>query len=176
MGIKRAIKTIYELIHKMPISKKLNEAFNNQIKEELESAYVYLSMSVWLDEHCYTNLADWYHHQAIEEYEHAEKFMKFILEAGGTVELKDIKKPKSDWKSVEEIVETGLEHEKYITGKIHELVKLADEDKDPLPRSLLQWFVDEQVEEEASADELLTKLRAFKNDMLFDQHVRREED
>ena len=158
------------------ISKKMNDAFNAQIKEELESGYLYLSMSMWLEEKTFHNLANWYYVQAQEEYEHAKKFMDYIIEAGGTVELHELKKPKSDWQSIKEIIDAGLKHEQYITKKIEELWKLHEELKEIQPRSLLMWFIDEQIEEEANAQELIDKYEGFKNDQLFDHHTHREED
>jgi len=107
------------------ISEEMNKALNNQIKEELESGYLYLGMSFWFAERSYKNLAKWYYVQAQEEYAHAKKFMDYIVEAGGTVELLAIKKPKADWKNFKEILEAGLAHEKFITSKIEELWKLA---------------------------------------------------
>lgn len=157
------------------ISKKMNDALNNQIKEELESGYLYLGMSFWLEEKAFHNLAEWYYEQAKEEYKHAKKFMDYIVETGGTVELKELIKPKSDWKSIKEIIDAGLAHEKHITGKIVELWKLAEEIKELQVRSLLQWFIDEQVEEEANAEELIMKYDGFKSDMLFDHHTHRAE-
>jgi ferritin len=158
------------------ISDEMNKAMNIQIKEELESGYIYLSMSLWMKEHNYNNLANWYYVQAQEEYSHAKKFMDYIIEAGGTVELLDLKKPKSDWKSVGEILKVGLAHEQHITGKIKELWKLTEKLGELEPRSLLQWFIDEQVEEEASATALVEIHAAYKNDMLFDHHTHRQED
>ncbi|MBD3189678.1 MAG: ferritin [Candidatus Heimdallarchaeota archaeon] len=158
------------------ISKKFNEALNEQIKHELESAYIYLSMSVWLKEQSYNNLANWYYIQAQEEFDHAKKFMDHIIECGGTVKLLSIEEPKSDWESVKQIVEAGYEHEQFITNKIMGLVELAEELNERTAKTILQWFVDEQVEEEDSASELITKQAAYKNDMLFDYHIKREEE
>ncbi len=157
------------------ISDKMNEALNEQIKEELESGYLYLSMSFWLQEKAFGNLAQWYYVQAQEEYEHAKKFIDYILEAGGTVKLKELKKPKSDWESIKEIITAGLAHEKHITGKIEELWKLMEKLEELQPRSMLTWFIDEQIEEEANAQELIDKYTGFKNDQLFDHHTHRAE-
>ena len=153
----------------------MNEALNEQIKEELESGYLYLSMSFWLQEKAFGNLAQWYYAQAQEEYEHAKKFIDYILEAGGTVKLKELKKPKSDWESIKEIIAAGLAHEKHITRKIEELWKLMEKLGELQPRSMLTWFIDEQIEEEANAQELIDKYAGFKNDQLFDHHTHRAE-
>ncbi|NHJ04773.1 MAG: ferritin [Candidatus Heimdallarchaeota archaeon] len=158
------------------ISKKMNDALNIQIKEELESGYLYLSMSFWLKEKAYHNLANWYYVQAEEEYKHAKKFIDYIIETGGNVELLELSKPKFDWQSIKEIIEAGYKHEQHITKTIEGLWKLAEELKEIQPRSLLQWFIDEQIEEEANAQELIDKYAGFKNDQLFDHHTHREED
>ncbi|MHA1409684.1 MAG: ferritin [Candidatus Odinarchaeia archaeon] len=157
----------------MQLDKEMENALNEQIKNEFESAYIYLSMSTWLKEHNFNNLANWYFIQTKEEVLHALKFVKFIVDAGGRVEYKDIKQLKKDWDSVEEIVKAGLKHERFITGKIYELVELAEKLKQYQVKPLLTWFVDEQLEEEANAMELVEKQKAFDNDMLFDAHVTR---
>ena len=158
------------------ISEKMNEALNKQIGEEISSAYIYLSMSIWLKEKSLNNLSNWFFTQYNEELGHAYKFINYIVETGGTAVLPAIPKPKSDWTSVEEIVKTAYQHEQYITNCIRELVLLAAELKDYNPQQLLQWFVTEQIEEEASTEELVIRQAAFKNDMLFDQHTTRTEE
>ncbi|MBN1329416.1 MAG: ferritin [Candidatus Heimdallarchaeota archaeon] len=158
------------------ISDKMNKAMNDQIKEELDSGYLYLQMSIWLDEHNFKNLAKWYDIQAKEEYEHAEKFIHYIVETGGKVELLPLSKPKSDWKSIKEIIDAGLAHEKHITSKIESLVRFAEELGELQPRSMLMWFIDEQIEEEANAQALIDTYAGFKNDQLFDHHTHRDED
>ena len=155
------------------ISEKFNEALNVQIQEELYSAYLYLGMSYWLKEQSYNNLAQWYFLQYNEELAHAYKFMDYIVETGGTVKLLSLGEPKMDWESVEEIVKAGYAHEQHITGKINELVTLAEELKEYAPRELLTWFITEQIEEEASASEMVDRQKQFRNDMLFDHHTHR---
>lgn len=156
------------------ISEQFNEALNKQIGEELNSAHIYLSMSVWLKERSYNNLSNWFFAQYNEELQHAYKFINYIIEVGGKAEVPELDKPKADWASVKEIVETAYAHEQHITRTIHDLVTLAEELKDYNPRELLQWFVSEQIEEEASTSEMVERQAAFKNDMLFDQHTVRK--
>lgn len=158
------------------ISEKFNEALNKQVGEELNSAYIYLSMSSWLKEHSFSKLSSWFFTQYNEELSHAYKFINYVIDVGGTAKIPAIPEPKSDWSSVKEIVVTAYAHEQYITGKISELVTLAEELKDYNPRELLQWFVTEQIEEEASTSELVERQAAFKNDMLFDQHTVRDQE
>ncbi len=155
------------------ISEKFNDALNAQIQEELYSAYLYLGMSYWLKEHNYNNLGEWYFIQYNEELAHAYKFMDYIVETGGSVKLLALDSPKIDWKNVEEIVNAAYGHEQHITGKINDLVILAEELKEFAPRELLQWFISEQIEEEASSSELVNRQKEFHNDMLFDHHTHR---
>ncbi len=160
----------------LKINEKINEAFNNQIAEELNSAFIYLSMSIWLKERSFNNLSSWFFQQQNEELSHAYKFMNYIIDVGGTAKIHQIPAPKSDWTSVKEIVETAYAHEQYITKKIHDLVTLTEAEKDYNPREMLQWFVTEQIEEEASTSELVEKQAAFNNDMLFNQHTTRTQE
>lgn len=156
------------------ISEKMQTRVNEQIKHELESAYIYLSMSNWLAGKNFDNLANWFHEQAIEEYDHARKFMAYILNTGGNITLESLNKPKQDWTSVAEILKAAYNHEQFITGKIQEMVHLATEIKELAIMTLLQWFIQEQIEEEASTEALVVKHSYYKNDMLFDSHIKRE--
>ena len=155
------------------ISEKFNDALNAQVQEEINSAYIYLSMTTWLKENNFNNLGEWFFDQYNEELSHAYKFMDYIAETGGKVKLLPLDAPKNDWKNVEEIVKAAYAHEQHITRKINELVVLAEELKDYGPRQLLTWFISEQIEEEASTSELVDRQAAFHNDMLFDHHTHR---
>ncbi|MFW9914490.1 MAG: ferritin [Candidatus Thorarchaeota archaeon] len=156
------------------ISERMNDALNEQIGKELESAYIYLSMSMWLKEQSYNSLANWFAIQTQEEFSHAEKFANYIIEAGGSVKLPAIPAPKNDWADVKEIVETAYQHEQYITKRIHDLVRLAEELKEISVMNLLNWFVEEQIEEEANTSELVVKQARFRSDDLFDHHTKRK--
>ena len=158
------------------ISEKLNEAMNNQIKEELESAYIYLGMAAWFEERSLINLAAWFDKQAEEEFEHAMKFKTHILERGGTVHYQALAEQKQDWTNVLEILEAAYEHEKYITDKIVKLHEIAKELKEYSSNYLIQWFLEEQVEEEDNVSGLIDRYKGYKNDFNFDHHVKREED
>ncbi|MFX0151656.1 MAG: ferritin [Candidatus Hodarchaeota archaeon] len=155
------------------ISEKFNEAVVKQIGEEVYSAYLYLSASIWLKENSYNNLSSWFFAQYNEELSHAYKFINYVIDTGGKVKLPEISAPKSDWTSVKEIVKAAYEHEQYITKKIHELMALAEELKEYSPHELLRWFITEQIEEEASTEELVVRQAAFNNDMLFDANTTR---
>jgi ferritin len=158
------------------ISEKLNEAFNNQIKEELESAYIYLGMAAWFEERSLNKLANWFDIQAEEEFEHAMKFKAHILERGGTVHYHALAEQKQDWTNILEILEAAYEHEKYITGKIIELHELALELKEYSSNYLIQWFLEEQVEEEDHITGLIDMYKGYKNDFNFDHHVKRKDE
>lgn len=134
------------------ISKKVKDAFNEQIKHEMFSAYLYLSMASYLHGEGLDGMAQWMRAQSIEEMIHAMKFFDHIIERGGTAELLEIEKPQTSWESPLAAFKAALAHEEFITGKINALFALATEENDYASRSMLQWFVDEQVEEEANAD------------------------
>ena len=133
------------------IGKKIRDAFNEQIKHETFSAYLYLQMAAYFHDKGLDGMAQWMHVQALEELTHAMKFFDHIVERGGSVELLAIEKPTKTWKSPLDAFKAALKHEEFITGKINELVKLSNAQKDFASQSMLQWFVDEQVEEEANA-------------------------
>ncbi|MGC9055271.1 MAG: ferritin [Candidatus Saccharicenans sp.] len=140
------------------ISKKMEEAINQQINEELYSAYLYLSMAGYFAEQNLMGFYNWLFVQYHEELAHAEKFFKYLIERGGQVRLTAIKGPERTWKSPKDAFEAVLKHEQHITGKINELVDLAEAEKDRATFAMLQWFVNEQVEEEANAQEIVAKL------------------
>ena len=157
------------------ISEKMVKALNEQIKKELESAYIYLGMSSWFAERTLNNLAKWFDLQAKEEFEHAMKFANHIMERGGHVEWMDISKPKQDWENILQILEAGLEHERYITAEIEKLYELANELKEYGCLHVLKWFIEEQVEEEDSFMAIIDKYNGYHNDFNFDHHLKRED-
>jgi ferritin len=133
------------------IGKKIRDAFNVQIQHETYSAYLYLSIAAYLHDKGFDGMAKWMRVQAMEELAHAMKFFDHINERRGAVELLAIEKPPASWKSPLDAFKAALKHEEFITGKIEGLVKLAAAEKDYASQSMLQWFIDEQVEEEANA-------------------------
>lgn len=141
------------------INKKMEEAINKQINAELYSSYLYLSMSAYFSLINLGGFANWMKIQAQEELTHAMKFYDYINERGGKVTLTKIEQPKTEWKSALEAFEDTYNHECVVTGLINDLVNLAIEEKDHSSNVFLQWFVTEQVEEEASAQEILDKLK-----------------
>ncbi len=141
------------------IPKAMQDAMNEQIKNELYSAYLYLSMSAHFESKTLGGFAKWLRLQAQEELEHAMKFYDFILERGGEVTLKAIDQPPSSWNSNLEAFQQVLEHEQKVTKLIHDLYELALKEKDYPSQVMLQWFIDEQVEEEKNATEVIEKLK-----------------
>ncbi len=141
------------------LSEKMQEALNTQINKELYSSYLYLSMAAWCESVNLSGFAGWMTVQAREEVSHAEKFFGYLNERGGRVLLQPIAGPPTEWGSVREVFEQVLEHERLVTSLINGLVKLARSEDDYASEAFLQWFVSEQVEEEASASAAVEKLK-----------------
>ena len=141
------------------LNPKIEEELNNQINEEVYSAYLYLSMSAHFESVGLKGFARWMHVQYREETDHAMKLYNYIHERGGRVRLQAIKEPPHEWKSPLHAFEETLKHEKHITERINCLVDLAEKEKDRATFNVLQWYIDEQVEEEANDEEILSKLR-----------------
>lgn len=140
------------------INKKVEQAFNKQINAETYSAYLYWSMSAALEKMNLPGFANWMRIQAQEEMTHALKFYQHIIERGGSVVLTAIDAPPVEWGSVKAVFQDALKHEQLVTGLINGLMDLAMEQRDHAGNMFLQWFVSEQVEEEASAMEVLGQL------------------
>lgn len=140
------------------LSKKMNEAINAQINAELQSAYLYLSMYNWCKEAGYEGMANWYRIQVQEEQDHAEILIRYTHDRGEKVVLHSLNSVPDNWNSPIEVFEHTLEHERKVTGMINDLMRLAIHETDFATQSRLQWFVDEQVEEEDSVTQVLTDL------------------
>jgi len=141
------------------LSEKMQKALNSQINAELYSSYLYLAMAAYFIKENWNGFATWMEKQSAEEYGHAMKFYKFLANTGNTILLENIEKPKSDWKSPLEIFEETIKHEKYITGRINDLADLAIAEKDHATGIFLQWFVTEQLEEEAAVENIINKFK-----------------
>lgn len=140
-------------------NKVLEKALNEQLNAEMYSSYLYLSMSAYFSDAGLSGFANWMRIQAQEELSHAMKFYDYINERGGRVLLKQIDAPETEWESPLAAMEAVLEHEKKVTALINDLVDLAIKEKDHATNIFLQWFVTEQVEEEDSVNEVLSKLK-----------------
>jgi ferritin len=142
----------------MKLSKEMAAAINDQIKAELDSAHIYLAMSAWFEDCGLKGMAHWMRKQYKEEIEHTEKFIDYLYERGARVVIPEVAKPKESYASPLEAFKTAYEHEQYVTGRIYKLVDQAMAEKDYATLSMLKWYVDEQVEEESSAEEIVNKL------------------
>lgn len=142
------------------LSQKLLEALNAQVNAEFWSAYLYLSMSVDAAAKGYKGVANWFAVQFREEQDHAQILMNYILSRGAEVRLAPIAEVRTSWGSPLEMFRDTLEHEKKVTAMIGNLAAIAAEDKDYASSNMLVWFIDEQVEEEASARDMITACEA----------------
>jgi len=140
------------------ISERIQQAMNDQIQHETFSAYLYFSMAAFFHTKGLDGMAQWMKAQAQEEFGHALRFFNHINDRGGKIELQAIEKPESKWASPRAAFEAALQHEQFITGKINDLAKLADDENDRAAGIMLQWFVTEQVEEEDSVNKVLDLL------------------
>ncbi len=141
------------------ISKKMEAALNKQLNRELFSSYLYLSMATYFENNNFVGMAQWMKLQAEEEHIHSMKFFDFIQKVGGRVILEQIDKPQSEWDSAQNAFEDALGHEEFITKNINELTDLAIAERDHSTKTFLQWYIDEQVEEEATANEIVQKFK-----------------
>jgi ferritin len=145
------------------INKAMQDAMNDQINKELYSSYLYLSMAAYLEDKNLSGFAHWMRVQETEEREHAMKFYDFIVERGGRVTLKAIDAPKAEWKSTLELAEEVAAHEGMVTASIYSLYELALKEKDYPAQIMLQWFINEQVEEEKNAAEIVANLKLIED-------------
>ncbi len=141
------------------LSKKMEKAFNDQIKWEFYSAYMYLSLGAYFQEKGLPGFANWMNVQFQEEQFHAMKMYNYVLEKGGKIQLQAIDAPPHAWKSPLEAFQFALTHENHVTKRINDLVDLAQKEKDHASAIFMQWFVTEQVEEEASFGDTVNKLK-----------------
>lgn len=141
------------------INQRVADAINEQINAELYSAYLYLSMAAYFEDENLGGFANWMRVQFEEEQFHGLKFFNYLNERGGRVTLEAIEKPKTEWASIVEVFEETLEHERHVTSLINNIMNIAIEEKDHATVSFLNWYIDEQVEEEAAAESILTQLK-----------------
>ena len=147
-----------------PMDKKVYELLNDQINKELYSAYLYLSFADYYEEEGLDGYANWYEIQAQEERDHALIFRNYLHENGEKVKLLAIDQPDKTFSSYLEPLEAGLEHEKYVTSLINDIYAAAVAANDYRTQQFLGWFIDEQLEEEDTADDMITKMKLFGGD------------
>ena len=148
------------------LSKKMQDALNAQVNAELWSAYLYLSMSVDASFKGYKGVANWFAIQFKEEQDHAQIFMNYILSRGGQVTLAPISEVTTSWDSPLAAFKDTLEHEQKVTAMINNLCHIAADEKDFATANMLVWFVDEQVEEEENAKDIIDELEKVEGNKL----------
>ncbi|MBS1548433.1 MAG: ferritin [Bacteroidetes bacterium] len=157
------------------VSEKIAKAINEQIAKEQFAAQYYLSMSAWFYKNDLDGIANYFRVQCKEELMHSDKMFDYLNNVSADIILESVEKPPHDFKNAIEIFERALEHEKLVTKSIFNIMKLANEEGDYATVSFLQWFVNEQVEEEASASQLVTKIKMVSDNpsalYLFDQEL-----
>jgi ferritin len=141
------------------LSKKMTAALNSQITAELYSSYLYLAMSAWLKAEGLPGAAEWMALQVREEAFHAQKLFNHILDRGGRVALNPIEAPAAKWKTAQEVFEAAWAHEQKVTALLNNLMNLARSENDHASELFLGWFITEQVEEEAQAQETAQKFK-----------------
>ncbi len=141
------------------MDKKFVEAINVQLNFEIESAHVYLAMQNYFAGKSLKGFEHWFQIQYHEELEHAQKFMDYLNSRGEKVEIRGFETPRNDFESILEILEVSLNHEKEVTRRIYNLMSIAIDLKDYASINFLQWYVKEQVEEEANFQELIDKIK-----------------
>lgn len=146
------------------IGKTIEESINEQINEELYSAYVYLSMAAYCEAVNFPGFGHWMRFQSREEVGHAMRLFDYLADRGGRVRLKAIEQPPVDFKSPLDMFEQSLHHEEKVSGMINRLYGLAIKESDHATQVALQWFVQEQVEEERSASQIVQRLRMIGDD------------
>ncbi|MGH7508424.1 MAG: ferritin [Gemmatimonadales bacterium] len=146
------------------MSQKMQDAFNEQMKQEFYSSYLYLSMSAYCDAANLPGLAAWMRAQAREEANHAMKIFDHLLDRGGRIQLQPISGPPANFTSPREVFEQAHRHEKEVTASINQVYGMAMDERDFASRVFLDWFVQEQVEEEKTSGLLAEQLRMIGED------------
>ena len=157
------------------ISKKLQDAMNEQMKNEFLSAYLYLAMAGYFLSEDLPGFASWMRVQALEELTHGEKFFNYLCDVGGRTNVLPIEEVQNKYKSPLDAFEYGLKHEKFVSDRINKLMDLAGKDNDHAAQAMLNWFVTEQVEEESNFSLYVRKLQRIGNDgqglLMLDQEL-----
>lgn len=160
----------------MLISQKMNKAINDQVGREFGASMQYVAVAAYFDEQGLSQLARYFYKQAEEEHEHAMRFIRYLIDAGGKPAIPDIRGPKGEFGSAEEPVKLSLRWEEDVTKQIHSLLELAIKENDYTTQNMLQWFVNEQLEEVSGMEKLLGVIRrAGENGLLLvEDYVARE--
>jgi len=155
------------------LSKKVEDILNVQVDKEGYSSHLYLSMAVWAETEGLGGIADWLYAQAEEERMHMMRLIRYINERDGKAKIIAVKEPPADFGSVREMFDKVLEHERFISASINEIVQVCMDENDHTTNNWVQWFVNEQIEEEASVRALIDKLKLVgeHNMYMFDRDI-----
>lgn len=145
------------------LSQKIEEALNAQINAEMWSAYLYLSMAAYCHSQGNPGMGKWFEVQFQEEQDHAKIFFNYVISRGGNVVLKPIEAVPTTWNTILEVFESTLEHEQKVTSLINNLFAITAAENDYATQSMLKWFIDEQVEEEETAQNIIDNLKMIKD-------------
>ncbi len=143
----------------MKLNERIEKALNEQINKEFASAYLYLSMAMWFDAKNWKGFSSWMRLQSQEETAHAHKIVDFVASRDGRVELTAIQAPRTEWSSVLDAMEETYKHEQGVTANIYNIFGMARKESDFTTESFLKWYLDEQVEEESHAKEILENVQ-----------------
>lgn len=143
----------------MKLDSKIEEALNAQVNQEMSAAYAYLAASAWFESENFSGFSHWMEMQRQEELSHAARLIKYLQDRGGKLDLEAIKKPRTGFGSVMDVFKEALANEEANTESIHELYQLAVDKRDYSTQSFLKWFIDEQVEEESTMQEMIGLLQ-----------------
>jgi len=158
------------------ISKKVEKALNNQIKLEAESSQLYLAMACWAESNGFEGVADFMYDHSDEERQHMLKFIKFLNNRGGKTIISALAEPNHKFKSIRDVFESLLKHEIFISEQINEIVHITFAEKDFATHNFLQWYISEQIEEEALARSIIDKMNLIGDNVsgmyLFDNEIR----
>ncbi len=160
------------------LSKKIENSLNEQIEKEGYAAQLYLAMASWSETQGYDGISQWFYAQHMEEIEHMLRIIKYVNERGGHAIVPKIEQPPKEFEGIKQIFEASLEHEQMVTRSINDIVGLCLNEKDYTTHNWIQWFVDEQLEEESSVNAIIDKLNMLgdKNLYIFDRDIMKMRD
>jgi len=149
------------------LPKKVESILNEQVEKEGYAAQLYLAMASWTETKGYEGISGWFYAQHKEEIEHMLKIIKYVNERGGKAVVPSVKQPPADFENIKQVFEASLEHEQLVTASINNIVGVCLEEKDFTTHNWIQWFVDEQLEEESAVQKILDKLNLIGNGNLY---------
>lgn len=149
------------------LKKSIESVLNDQIEKEGYAAHLYLAMASWAETNGYEGISNWFYAQHKEEVEHMLKIIRYVNERGGKAVVPSIDQPPKDFEGIKQVFAASLEHEQMVTASINDIVGISLEEKDFTTHNWIQWFVDEQLEEESSVQSILDKLNLIGDGNLY---------